>query len=154
LSATPAGTAVYSGVQGATANPGNPNGGAGGQGNTTPADSAAHSFTITGSLEGVYPGAGTGGTSAYVYLTVDNTNNQAIQVTSLTLTVGDASPGCTAANLSPETETVNFSVVVPKHSSLGGTTFAMPISMIADAPNACQQAHFPLTLTGTATGPA
>lgn len=150
------GTAVYSGVQAAssTSSAGsvssNSNGGSTGGGNRT--------FTISGSLSGVYPGEGypVGSTASpvYVYLTVTNPNNQAIQVTSLTLSVGDASAGCTRANLSPSSETVNFSVVVPKNSSVGGHSFPMPISMVPGAPNACQGATFPLTLSGVAVGPA
>jgi hypothetical protein len=150
LNAGPTGTTVYSGVQAATSNNGNGNG----QGNVNPNGNVPHSFTISGTLADVFPGQGTGSDKLYVYLTVDNTNNQPIQVTSLSLKVGDASTGCSATNLSPVSETVNFSVVVPKNSSLGGTTFPMPISMSASAPDDCQRAKFNLTLTGTATGPA
>jgi hypothetical protein len=154
LSATSTGSTVYSGVQAATTNNGNGGTGNNGNGNGNTGANAPHTFTISGSLDDVYPGQGTGDTPAYVYLTVANTNNQDIRVTSLTLSVGDASPDCTAANLAPTTETVSFSVVVPKNSQLGGTTFAMPIGMLASAPDACQTARFPLTLSGTGTGPA
>jgi len=162
LSAGTGDRAVYSGVQAANTTSGggvasnsnngngNGNGGNGGGGNRT--------FTISGSLSDVYPGQGypTGSTSSplYVYLTVNNPNNQAIQVTSLTLSVGDASARCTRANLSPSSETVSFSVVVPKNSTVGGHTFPMPISMVPGAPDACQRATFPLTLSGVAVGPA
>lgn len=150
LGAKPIGSTVYSGVQAATSNGSKASSnGANGNGNgNTP-----HTFTISGSLSGVYPGEGTV-TPAYVYLTVTNPNNQNIQVTSLTLSVGDASPACRAANLAPATETVSFSVVVPKNSQVGGTTFALPIRMLDSAPDACQNATFPLTLSGTGTGPA
>jgi len=151
LSAAPTGSAVYSGVQAATSHAGS--NGNGGNGNGGGNANAPHTFTISGSLSGVYPGEGTV-TPAYVYLTVTNPNNQNIQVTSLTLSVGDASPACRAANLAPTTETVSFSVVVPKNSQVGGTTFAMPISMLDSVPDACQNVTFPLTLSGTGTGPA
>jgi len=152
----PGGRVVYSGVQAASSS--------GGGGGTLSANSAGgtgngqRTFTISGSLSGVYPGAGypVGMTGAplYVYLTVDNPNNQAIQVTSLTLAVGGASSRCGAANLSPSRETVSFSVVVPKNSTVGGHAFPMPISMVPGAPDACQGATFPLTLSGVAVGPA
>ena len=144
LDSHPTGTAIYSGVQAAKTDAGNNGNGNG---------NAPHTFTISGSLSGVYPGEGTA-TPAYVYLTVTNPNNQSIEVTSLTLRVGDASPDCRAANLAPTTETVRFSVVVPKGSSIGGTSFAMPISMLDSVPDACQKVTFPLTLSGTGTGPA
>ncbi len=150
LSATPAASTVYSGVQGTTST--GKGGGASqgnGGGNTNPNGNAPHTFTISGSLPSVFPGQ-----STVMYLTVDNPNNQAIEVTSLTLRVGDASRACTAANLSPSSETQNFTVVVAKNSSLGGQSFPMPISMSAAAPDACQGATFPITLTGIATGPA
>jgi hypothetical protein len=152
LSAKPTGSTLYSGVQAATSNNGN-NGNNGNGGSANGNGNTPHTFTISGSLSGVYPGEGTV-TPAYVYLTVTNPNNQNIQVTSLTLSVGDASPACRAANLAPATETVSFSVVVPKNSQVGGTTFAMPIRMLDSAPDACQNATFPLTLSGTGTGPA
>lgn len=148
LDSHPTGSTIYSGVQAAKTNGGNNGNGNNGNGNTP------HTFTISGTLGGVFPGDGTGASPAYVYLTVTNATNQNILVTSLTLTVGDASPGCTAANLAPATETVQFSVVVPKNSQVGGTSFPMPISMPAGAPDACQNAVFPLTLSGTGTGPA
>ena len=156
LNASPAGTAIYSGVQAATAKGGgssnssnNGNGNPNGNGNNN--GNAPHSFTISGSLDSdsVYPGLDT-----YIDLSVDNTmNNQAIRVTSLTVTVGDASSTCTASNLSPVSHTYSFSVVVAKNST-DSTSFRIPISMIADAAGDCQGAHFPLTLSGTATGPA
>lgn len=151
LSASPTGSTVYSGVQAAKAN--GPNGNGNGNGGNS-AGNAPHTFTISGSLDGLYPGDGTADQPEYVYLTVDNPNNQAIEVTSLSLSVGDASSTCTADNLAPARETVSFSVVVPKNSQVGGTTFAMPIRMLATAPDDCQRAIFPLTLSGTATGPA
>ena len=149
------GQTVYSGVQAAAsvAAP-NTNGignNGGGNGHNT--------FTISGTpVDGLFPGAGypVGSTThpVYVYLTVYNPNNQAIRVTSLTYTVGNASSACTKANLAPLTETVSFSVVVPKNSQLGGTAFPLPVSMVPTADNACQDAHFPLALSGTAVGPA
>lgn len=153
------GTTVYSGVQaaasvGATSTNGTAsgqNGGGNGNGHNT--------FTISGApVTGLFPGAGypVGSTShpVYIYLTVTNPNNQAIRVTSLSYTVNNASAACTKANLAPTTETVSFSVVVPKNSSLGGTTFPLPVSMSPSAVDACQNASFPLTLTGSAVGPA
>lgn len=152
------GTTVYSGVQAAaslgTASPnGNGSGQNGGNAN------GHNTFTISGApVTGLYPGAGypVGSTShpINVYLTVTNPNNQAIRVTSLSYSVNNASSACTKANLAPTTETVSFSVVVPKNSSLGGTTFPLPVSMSPSAVDACQNASFPLTLTGTAVGPA
>ena len=153
--------AVYAGVQAASTGgsggstttnaPGGNGNGNGGAGNP-------RTFTISGSLSAVYPGEGYPVASTRapldVYLVVTNPNNQAIQVTSLTMSVGNASAGCVAANLAPVRETVSFSVVVPKNSTLGGHSFPMPISMLPSAPDACQGAHFPLILSGTAVGPA
>ena len=112
---------------------------------------SGHSFTIAGSVQRLYPGAGTSSAHpVYVYLSVANPNSQAIVVTSLSYRVSNASSRCGAANLSPTTYTKSFSVRVPARASIGGTSFAMPISMVSSAGNACQGQVFPLSLTGTA----
>jgi hypothetical protein len=150
LNASPAGTAIYSGVQAATAKGGGTNSNSG-NANANPNNNGndPHSFTIGGTLGDLYPGLSTN-----LVLTVDNSkNNQAIHVTSLTVTVGDASSDCPASNLSPASKTYTFSVTVARNST-DTTSFVVPIKMVDSAPDACQRAKFPLTLSGTATGPA
>jgi len=131
-----------------------------GNGNTPNSGSVqgtpGHSFTISGSVQGLFPGDGyaqpvTSSTHpVYVYLTVTNPNSQDIIVTSLSYSVSDAGTACRASNLSPTTFTKSFSVRVPARQSLGGTAFPLPISMVPTAGNACQGQAFPLSFTGSA----
>lgn len=86
----------------------------------------------------LYPGA-----QATVVVTVWNTTNQNMQVNQLVVTPGDASPGCTAANLAAG----SFSGSVPVPAN-GTATVDVPLSMTTTAPDACKDVSFPLALWG------
>ncbi len=105
-------------------------------------------FEIAGSVSGLYPGA-----RADLPLKLENGSNVAIRVQSLTVTAGDARPGCGAASLAfgptytPREVTLQTNIHIPARGE-GFTT--IPISLLPTAGDACQLATFPLTYSGTA----
>ena len=107
-----------------------------------PVGAAAHAvtdFTLSADFVGLYPNA-----NVDIPVTVHNPQSYAIAVHAASMVIGDASPTCTAANVSAQ----NFSgdVTVPA----GGTaTFPIRMHMYASAPDACQGATFPLTFTAS-----
>ena len=116
-----------------------------GQGRSRPTAAAVKddphgTFTIAGSVGGLYPGA-----SARLVLTVSNPQPFAIDVTSITTTVGDASASCAASNLTVAAFSGNLNV--PGRSS---ARVAVPVALGHAAPDACQGAVFPLTYSGLA----
>ena len=102
---------------------------------------AADDFVLSANLSGLYPNV-----DADFPVSVSNPKDFAIAVHSATVAIGDASPSCTAANLSARSFSGN--VVVPAD---GSTTFPIHLHMAASAPNACQGVTFPLTFTATGT---
>jgi hypothetical protein len=102
---------------------------------------APGSFRISGNVAGLYPGA-----RLPLVLTVTNPQHFAIAVTTLSVSAGNAAPGCTAANLTA----TSFSgrLTVPA----GGTgAVSVRVTLAHSAPNACQGAVFPLRYTGVAS---
>jgi hypothetical protein len=102
-------------------------------------------FLIEGSVAGLYPTIQT-----TLDLTITNPNNFAVKITSLTVTVGDASVDCASTYVN----VVNFAgtpdLIVPKN---GTAPKSLPLTMSADAPDECQGAVFPMTYAGTAVKP-
>jgi hypothetical protein len=103
----------------------------------------AKKFVVTGTVAGLYPGA-----QRPLILTVSNPNNFDIKITSLTVNVGNAAPGCNAANL--QVSEFSGSVIVPKD---GTTTTTLQATMARGAGDSCQGATFPLSYGGTAVKP-
>ena len=95
-------------------------------------------FSISGELTGLYPGA-----ILSLVLTVTNPQTFALKVTSITTTVGDASPVCPSSYLSVSSFNGPLQVAAEGHAS--ATVVA---SMDHSAPDACQGAAFPLQYMG------
>jgi hypothetical protein len=106
----------------------------------TTSAAAPGSFRISGSVAGLYPGA-----QLPLVLTVTNPEHFAIVVSSLSVTVGAAMPGCGAANLTATS--FARSLHVP---ALGTAAVSVQVTLAHSAPNACQGAVFPLHYTGLA----
>jgi hypothetical protein len=124
----------------------------------TPAAEVATDFAVTGSPAGDFrPGV-----SQPVDVTISNPHDFDLTVTAITVSVGPSSvPACGAGNM---TVTQNFSgsVVVPAGATRSLSALHVPqsqwpvITMPDTAANqdACQQATFPLTYTGTGSVPS
>ncbi len=100
---------------------------------------AAGELKLSASIVGLYPGA-----DLDRAVTVHNPLDGAISVRSASVVVGDASSGCTAANL--RAEPFAGDVAVAAH---GTGTIPVRLHMAGSAPDACQGATFPLTFTAT-----
>jgi hypothetical protein len=100
----------------------------------------AGSFRISGSVAGLYPGA-----QLPLVLTVTNPERFAIVVSSLSVAVGPAMPGCGAANLTATSFAGRLHV-----PALGTAAVSVQVTLAHSAPNACQGAVFPLHYTGLA----
>ncbi len=100
-----------------------------------------HSFSIAGSVGSLFPGDTT-----VLKLKVSNPETVAIDVTSITTTVGDASVGCAAANVT--VTAFSGDLVVPAGMVRKATVL---VTMVHSAPDACQGAVFPFTYHGLAT---
>jgi hypothetical protein len=100
-------------------------------------------FTISGKATGLYPGA-----SLPLVLTVSNPQQFTIDVTSITTTVGNASPSCPASLLT----VTSFSgdLLVPGQSK---ATHVVTATLSHATPDACQGVVFPIVLFATATRP-
>ena len=96
-------------------------------------------FTLTASYTGLYPDA-----EASVPVTVHNPATYDLAVHTADVRVGDASPGCPAANL--EAASYSGDVVAPAQRD---ATIPIRMHMLASAPDACQGATFPLSFTAT-----
>lgn len=98
-------------------------------------------FEISGVVEGLYPGA-----NATLEARVTNPQPFTIRVVATTTTVDDASPGCPASML--QIGGIREPVDVPS-----GATGTVPLAVHMDvrAPEACQNATFPLGFVATAT---
>jgi len=101
----------------------------------------ASSFSIAGSVAGLFPGK-----TLPLVLTVKNPQKFSITVHSLVTTVSNASKGCIAKNV----KVTGFSghLVVAAGKARKVTVHA---TMAHSAPNACKGAHFPFKYTGLAT---
>jgi hypothetical protein len=100
------------------------------------------SFSAAGRLTGLFPGRQT-----QLVMSITNPNSFAIDVTSVTVTVGTPTnrTGCGAANVVATNFTGSF--IIDKKAT---TTNSLAIQMLASAPDACQGASFPLTFGGLA----
>ena len=99
-------------------------------------------FEISGTVHGyLYPAV-----DQVLPVKIENPFNKDIEVTSVTITVGDASPTCTASNL-----TVG-DVPLPVQIAAGeDLVIEVPIALGSDAANGCQGAVFPIAYEGVAT---
>ena len=104
-------------------------------------DKSSSKFDATGSVDELYPGG-----SRPLTITLTNSTGAAIKVTRLTVAVGDASADCLSTNL--QVGQFDGPVTVPKK---GTAATVIQLSMVRDAPNACQGMNFPLTYTGDAS---
>ena len=118
-------------------------------GNTS--GSPGKAFTISGTLNGIFPGV-----TSKLYLTVTNPNNQAISITNLSATVTsvtkalDAPAGTCAAsasNLVIQSFT-GPAFTVAANSSRSSSPAYVPVLTPPSAANACQGATFTLTYGG------
>ncbi len=104
-------------------------------------DNGHGSFSILGTVTDLYPGA-----QKQLTLTVTNSENQDLKVTSINVTVGNSNrAGCLASNVVATSFSGAF--VVAKHTSV---TRQLPIRMVASPAASCQGATFPLQYDGTA----
>lgn len=103
-------------------------------------DKDRRDFTVSGEVRGLYPGA-----QRELLLIVGNPHNFDIRVTSLTVRVGNAGPGCGGANVVVTDFT--GTLVVPGNAT---AEQPVPVAMVADPPDACRDASFPLTFGGSA----
>ncbi|HVW31832.1 MAG TPA: hypothetical protein VHL53_04775, partial [Acidimicrobiia bacterium] len=121
----------------------------------TPPGREPATFTVSGNPAGtVRPGA-----SAPIDLTIANPNGSDLTVTAVTIAVGPPSvPACGAGTLAVS-RPFSGPVVVPAHttrslSALGIPQSQWPALTMPQSPvnqDACQQATFPITYTGTGT---
>jgi len=99
------------------------------------------SFTISGSVSGLYPGA-----TRSLVLTVTNHEPFTIVVTRLVTVVNDANATCRSANLT--VSNFNGSLSVPPRST---AATGVAVRMTNDAGDNCAGADFPLYFRGFAT---
>jgi hypothetical protein len=97
-------------------------------------------FVVSGSVENLRPGG-----SRPMVLTVRNPNSVAISVRSVTVAAGAAGPSCPASALTLPRWTGRLTV--PKR---GTATLSVDVALEATAPDACQDARWPLTFGGSA----
>ena len=111
---------------------------------TAPSVGAQNGYTISGQVEGLFPGA-----DATLDARVTNPHPVTIRVISTGVTVLDANPTCPASMLDVGGSGATFDVPP------GGTmTVPLAVRMSRSAPDACQGATWPLEFTGTAVGTA
>ena len=104
-------------------------------------------FTISGSVAALTPGS-----PAPLTVTITNPNGYAIDVTSITTTVGAATPSCPGLRLTvaPYTWTSGPAITAPgKGSTTMNLTATYADSLTTDT-SACKGVTFPLTFAGTA----
>lgn len=95
-------------------------------------------FTILGSIGGLYPGE-----TVPLTLTVTNLRTFNIQVTSIKASVGSASSSCKGSLL--QVTGFSGSLAVPAG---GSASTSVQVSLSHSAPDACQNALFPLSYVG------
>ncbi len=106
-------------------------------------------FTIGGSVTGLFPSA-----SRTLTIALSNDDKFDVRVTSLTVRAAD-SAGCSrnyllfgpSTSASSGERTFDPNLVLPGN---GSVTYPLAVSMAASAPNACAQQTFALTYSGTA----
>jgi len=100
-------------------------------------------LALSGSVSGLVPGS-----HRSIELQVANPNGREVTVTDVAVTVTADQDGCPAATL--EVGRMPASISVP---ASGSSTTTLPVTLAADAPDACQGASFTLRYATTATGP-
>jgi hypothetical protein len=101
-----------------------------------------HAFTVSGAVTGLVPGK-----PATLRLTVANPDAQAIQVLAVSATARSAGPSCPGKLLDITAFTSTPKTIVAGH---GQAVVELPITLSAQAPNACRKVSFPLTYTARA----
>ena len=105
----------------------------------------AKSFTMSGSISGLAPSV-----PLSLPLRINNPNSQALRVTRLQVTVGQANTGCngrhvqidnTTDTAGPNTVTVAVTSTVPRNSHI---VVSVPVMLLNTAGNNCKGATFPL----------
>lgn len=89
---------------------------------------------IKGKIENLYPGR-----SAKIKLRLHNRTDRPLRVKKIRAKVGSAGPGCSAKNLKTKSKKLNRRI--PPRATRKAK---LPISMSANAADACQGAKFPL----------
>lgn len=104
-------------------------------------------FTITGSVTAVTPG-----TSKSLTITITNPNGYAIDVTSITTSVGAPNPSCPGAalNVAPYVWTSGPAVTAPGKGSTTMNLTAHYVDSLTTDTSTCNAVTFPLTFAGTA----
>ena len=105
------------------------------------ATGASSSFTISGSVSGLYPGA-----SLPLVLTITDPKTYAINVSSISTTVTSQKSSCSPVNVA--VSSFAGSLAVPARSSVHTTVIA---EMLQAAPDACQGVMFKLVYSGSGT---
>lgn len=107
-------------------------------------------FTISGSIDGLYPGA-----KVNLVLSVSNALNQDMTVESLSAKLssitnpdGSPDPGC-SPNISVGDWTDGSPFLLPKSTPSMPAPGYIPVTLASDAPPACEGATFNLTFSGT-----
>lgn len=112
-----------------------------------PPSNPGHPITATGQVVGtLYPG-----TSTVIRVTVTNTNNQDLTITSIRGTVGSPSAAGCQASWFTITD-YSGSTTLPKR---GTATVDLPFAMLNDtthSQDACRTATIPVSFSATATG--
>jgi hypothetical protein len=101
-----------------------------------------HAFTISGGVSGLVPGR-----PATLRLTVTNADAQAIQVLAASATAQSAGPSCPGNLLDIRAYAGTPQTIVAGH---GQAVVELPITLSAQAPDACRKVSFPLTYTARA----
>jgi len=129
------------------ANGGN-GGGTGGGKDKNPPDTSGKTFSISGDVSGLFPGA-----SRPLVLTFTNSNNFAIKITSMEVAAATSDKGgCGASNLitpsfRDDPRSMTDDIIVPAKKTASHT---FQVRMTASPANACQGATWALSYTGQA----
>jgi hypothetical protein len=97
-------------------------------------------YTISGSVSGLYPGA-----SRPMNVLLSNPNNFPISVTLNPVSVGSGGSGCPGSNLRVDVPSTPVTV-----GTNGSTVVTLTVRMSNNPPNACKDAQFGLSYSGSA----
>lgn len=127
-------------------------GGNNGNGNGNGSNPPSKNFVITGAVTGLAPGV-----TKQLALRLNNQNNQAIQVQSVTATASGGTTGCPNSMLllgpsaTPGSGSMSLSLTIQANSSTTTATDPLfPVKLSPSAPNACKSLTFTLTYGGSA----
>ena len=104
-------------------------------------DRRAAPFKVSGSVEGLWPGA-----RDVIRLRITNPNSFSIRVRSLKVKAASARPGC-GARWMKFPKTLELALKVRKR---GRASTSYPVQLSKNAPDACQGAQWPLKFVGSA----